>query len=80
MRGPLDLHIGDTVQMRKSHPCGGDIWRIVRVGADIGIRCATCQRRVLIPRAEFERRIKRFVTRGGDGAELDAPENNTMQT
>ncbi len=66
MRGPLELHIGDEVQMRKRHPCGGDTWRIVRIGADIGIRCLTCGRRVLLPRSEFERRIKRFVTRAAD--------------
>lgn len=62
MPGPMTLTIGDVVQMRKPHPCGGDTWRIVRVGADIGIRCLTCDRKVLLPRAECERRIKRFVS------------------
>ena len=66
MRGPLLLAVDDVVQMRKQHPCGGDTWRIVRVGADIGIRCLTCNRRVLLPRSEFERRIKRFVSRAED--------------
>jgi hypothetical protein len=66
MRGPLALAVDDVVQMRKQHPCGGDTWRIVRIGADIGIRCLTCNRRVLLPRSEFERRIKRFVSRAGD--------------
>ncbi|MCG8350408.1 MAG: DUF951 domain-containing protein [Chloroflexales bacterium] len=50
--------------MRKSHPCGGNTWRVVRLGAEIGIRCMTCNRRVLLPRSEFERRIKRFIERG----------------
>ena len=49
------------MQMRKQHPCGGDVWRIVRIGADIGIRCLTCDRKVMLPRSEFERRMKRFV-------------------
>lgn len=66
MSGPLPLQVGDTVQMRKQHPCGGDTWRIVRVGADIGIRCLTCDRKVLLPRAECERRIKRIVARAVD--------------
>lgn len=61
MKGPLPLQIGDTVQMRKQHPCGGDHWQIVRIGADIGMRCLTCGRKVLLPRAECERRIKRIV-------------------
>ena len=42
----------------------GDTWRIVRLGADIGVRCATCGRRVLIGRSDLERDIKRFVERG----------------
>ncbi len=58
---PMDLAVGNLVQMRKVHPCGGDIWRIVRVGADIGIRCLTCDRKVMLPRAEFERRVKRIL-------------------
>lgn len=58
---PLDLHLGDVVQMRKPHPCGGDRWRVVRLGAEIGIRCLTCDRKVLLPRSTFERRVKRFV-------------------
>jgi hypothetical protein len=61
---PIELYIGDLVQMRKPHPCGGDTWRIVRLGAEIGIRCVTCQRKVLLPRATFERRVKRFLERG----------------
>jgi hypothetical protein len=60
---PLDVHVGDLVQMRKAHPCGGDTWRVVRIGAEIGIRCATCDRRVLLPRSTFERRVKRFLER-----------------
>ena len=47
--------------MRKGHPCGGDSWRIVRVGADIAIRCVTWDRKVMLPRAEFERRVKRIL-------------------
>jgi hypothetical protein len=61
---PLDLHLGDIVQMRKPHPCGGDRWRIVRLGAEIGIRCLTCDRKVLLPRSTFERRIKKFLEHG----------------
>jgi hypothetical protein len=61
---PLDLHLGDVVQMRKPHPCGGDRWRVVRLGAEIGIRCLTCDRKVLLPRSTFERRIKKFLERG----------------
>jgi hypothetical protein len=61
---PLDLNLGDIVQMRKPHPCGGDRWRVVRLGAEIGIRCLTCDRKVLLPRSTFERRVKKFLERG----------------
>lgn len=62
--GPVPLYLDDVVVLRKAHPCGGDSWRIVRLGADIGVRCVTCGRRVLIGRRELERDIKRFVERG----------------
>lgn len=65
-RPPLALYLDDVVRTRKPHPCGGDTWRIVRLGAEIGMRCETCGRRVLLPRAELERRIKQFVARGPD--------------
>ncbi len=63
-KGPLALYMDDLVVLRKPHPCGGDTWRIVRLGADIGLRCTTCSHRVLVARAAVERDIKRFVERG----------------
>ena len=63
-RPPLPLYLDDVVVLGKRHPCGGDTWRVVRLGADIGIRCTTCGRRVLVPRSALERDIKRFAGRG----------------
>lgn len=63
-KGPIALYLDDVVVLRKPHPCGGDTWRIVRLGADIGLRCTSCQRRVLVPRSAVERDIKRFAQRG----------------
>lgn len=62
------LYVGDVVEMRKQHPCGGHEWEIVRVGADIGLICCTCQRRVLLPRRKFARNAKRFVRRSSQAA------------
>lgn len=59
----LKLYIGDVVQLRKTHPCGGDQWKVERLGADIGIRCQQCGRYVLMDRVRFERRIRRFIAR-----------------
>ncbi len=63
---PLELFLHDVVRLRKPHPCGGYEWEIVRLGADIGIVCTTCQHRVLLPRREFEKRVKKFVRRGNE--------------
>lgn len=46
------------MRLRKPHACGGDEWEVTRIGADIGIRCLTCGRRVMLPRAKFERQAK----------------------
>jgi len=60
----MEIHLGDVVRLRKRHPCGKFEWRVVRVGADIGIQCLKCDRRVLMPRREFEKRVKAFVSHG----------------
>ena len=56
--------MGDVVQLRKPHPCGSFEWEVVRLGADIGLRCRTCGRRVLLERRTLEKRLKVFVSRG----------------
>jgi hypothetical protein len=61
---PLDIRLGDVVRLRKKHPCGSYEWRVVRLGADIGIRCQKCNHRVLMERRQFEKRLKAFVSRG----------------
>jgi hypothetical protein len=43
--------------------CGGADWSVIRLGADIGLRCETCQHRILLPRSQFERRLKTFLSR-----------------
>ena len=60
----LELLLGDVVRLRRRHPCGGDTWLVDRLGADIGIRCETCGRHVLVERRAIERRIVTFVRRG----------------
>jgi hypothetical protein len=60
---PIDVQVGDVVRLRKPHPCGGYDWQVVRIGADIGLKCQTCDHRVLLTRREFEKRVKTFVSR-----------------
>ncbi|MFL5757320.1 MAG: DUF951 domain-containing protein [Chloroflexota bacterium] len=60
----LELLLGDVVRLKRAHPCGGSEWLVDRVGADIGLRCTTCGRHVLLERRAVERRITGFVERG----------------
>jgi hypothetical protein len=63
-RPALVLYLGDVVRLRRAHPCGGDTWLVDRLGADIGLRCLTCERHVLVGRPTVERRLAAFVSRG----------------
>ena len=56
-----DYQLGDIVRLRKAHPCGGYEWKIIRLGADIGLECLTCQRRVMLSRRDLAHRMKTFV-------------------
>jgi hypothetical protein len=60
----LTLLLGDILRLRRRHPCGGTDWQIDRIGADIGLRCLTCGRHLLVERRAVERRILAFVSRG----------------
>ncbi len=56
-----EVRVGDIVITRKRHPCGDNRWRVYRVGADIGMRCLTCGRRVMLPRRKFDRAVKEVL-------------------
>jgi hypothetical protein len=60
----IDFRMGDVVRLRKPHPCGGFEWDVVRIGADIGLKCKSCGHRVLLERRTLEKRLKTFVSRG----------------
>ena len=57
------VHIGDVARLRKPHACGANEWEIVRLGADIGLRCQQCAHRILMPRSDLERRLSAFIRR-----------------
>ncbi|MBM4415628.1 MAG: DUF951 domain-containing protein [Chloroflexi bacterium] len=59
----LDPRMGDVFRLRRAHPCGGFEWEVVRVGADVGLRCRTCGRRVLLDRPTLRRRLASVVER-----------------
>lgn len=53
--------IGDIVELKKPHPCGTNAWKIIRMGMDIRMKCTGCDHSVLIPRAQFEKRLKKIL-------------------
>nr|WP_239534042.1 DUF951 domain-containing protein [Thalassobacillus pellis] len=55
--------MNDVVEMKKPHPCGENRWRIIRMGADIRIKCLGCDHSTLLPRRRFETKMKRVVER-----------------
>ena len=69
----IELHLEDVVRLKKAHPCGSYEWTVVRLGADIGLRCLGCGRRILLERGILERRIKgpRFARTGEEGSPCD---------
>jgi hypothetical protein len=66
----VEYRLGDVLRLRKPHPCGGTDWLVVRLGADIGLRCLKCNHRVLLDRSTLERRLKLFVSRGDSRPDL----------
>lgn len=54
-----EYNLNDKVIMKKGHPCGTNLWEIVRLGVDIKIKCCNCERVVMIPRIEFNRKLKK---------------------
>ena len=65
----LELRIGDMVRMKKAHPCGGHMWEVRRLGADIGIACQKCGRYLMLPRSYLERRVREVIPRDRTGDE-----------
>lgn len=57
----MDVRVGDIVELKKAHPCGGKSWDILRVGMDFKLRCRTCGRELMLPRADAEKRIRKLI-------------------
>ncbi|MGI5888904.1 MAG: DUF951 domain-containing protein [Oscillospiraceae bacterium] len=62
----MDIRVGDTVIMKKKHPCGQNAFRITRIGADFKLVCLGCGREVMMPRSKAEKNIKKVI-RAEDG-------------
>lgn len=63
MENQKEYQIGTIVMMKKQHPCGTNEWEITRLGADVKIRCCYCNRSIMIPRIEFNKKLKKVISR-----------------
>ena len=57
----MDVQVGDVLQTKKTHPCGGSEFLVLRVGMDFKIKCRKCGRQVMLPRAKVEKNIKNIL-------------------
>ena len=65
----MNFEIGDIIELKKGHPCGGKEWKIVRIGADIRLVCTTCGAHVMLARTKVEKSLKKIVHKAGDKPE-----------
>ena len=60
----MDVRVGDKILVKKPHPCGANLFDVLRVGMDFKIRCTGCGREVMLPRAKIEKNIKKVIKPG----------------
>ncbi len=63
---PMDIRVGDVLELKKQHPCGSKQWQVLRVGMDFKLRCAGCGHELMLPRSKAERSIKKVQREGGE--------------
>jgi len=80
MYQPRKFYLGDIVETKKVHPCGTKEWEVIRVGADVKIKCLGCARIVMLPRVKFDKSVKKIVKSNGPAEEAavleSMPEDN----
>lgn len=63
---PMDIRVGDVLELKKQHPCGSKEWKVLRVGMDFKLKCAGCGHELMIPRSKAEKSIKKVKRDGGE--------------
>lgn len=61
---PMDIRVGDVLELKKQHPCGSHEWQVLRVGMDFKLRCAGCGREMMVPRSKAEKAVKKIKREG----------------
>ncbi len=57
----MDINIGDILELKKTHPCGNNKWKVLRVGMDFKLKCCGCEHEIMVERHKIEKRIKRVI-------------------
>lgn len=57
----MELKVGDKLEMKKPHPCGNNVFTLLRIGMDFKIRCESCGREIMAPRKKIEKNIKKVI-------------------
>ena len=63
---PMDIQVGDVLELKKQHPCGSKEWKVLRVGMDFKLRCNGCGHELLIPRSKAEKAVRKVKRNGGE--------------
>ncbi len=61
----MNVNVGDKLEMKKPHPCGNNVFDVLRVGIDFRIRCIKCGRDVMVARNKIEKNIKKIISASG---------------
>ena len=61
---PMEIRVGDVLELKKSHPCGSSQWKVLRVGMEFKLKCLGCGHEVMTPRAKAEKSIKTIKREG----------------
>ena len=64
MQSTAHVMVGDLLEMKKSHPCGSNIWQVLRVGVDFRLKCTGCGHELMLPRARIVKSIKKIIRNG----------------
>ena len=67
MNDILKISVGDTLELKKQHPCGNKLFEVARTGSDIRIICKSCGRDMTLPREKLERAVKKVVHADNSG-------------
>ena len=64
---PMNIQVGDVLELKKQHPCGSRDWQVLRVGMDFKLRCSGCGHEMMIPRSKAEKAVKKVKRTEANG-------------